>query len=205
MSKRKFTRNFEDDFIVTAKRRIRDILINDDDIPALMEDSDGTFLYDENTNENYRGIYPFIFVPETITQDKCYICYKIDSLQRDIDNPHIKTISITFVIFCSAKKQGTGMEMNRSDAIGYCITDIFNWNNPLGLSWVEYSNEETIVEKGAYVARTIVFDSYATNLNIQSLASKERDKDGYIPKRRKDPNKAMKQEESTMVYDDPDI
>lgn len=195
-----FTRSFEDDFIITAKRRIKEILQADDDIIKLLRERDGiTPLYSNvDFNKEYKGIYPFIYVPETQSEDKCYICYQISSFLEDVDNPLIKTYEIKFVTFCSVAKQSTGMGANRVDAIAFCLMSLFQGNSPLGLTWYCTENEESIVTAG-YIARTLTFYSRAASMNISP--SRERDASGFIKKVRKDANPVMELSNDTVkVY-----
>lgn len=198
-----FTRRLEDDFIITAKRRIREILQADDDIMKLLKDRDGiTPLFSSvDFNKEYEGIYPFIFVPDTQSQDNCYICYQISSFLGDESNSYMNTYEITFVTFCSVKKENTGMGANRTDAIGYCLRHLFTGNSPLGLSWTLTENEESIVTAG-YIARTLTFYSKAPSMTVNS-SSRERDSNGFIRKVRKDPNTMMELSNDTVkVYQD---
>lgn len=192
-----FTRSLEDDFIITAKRRIKEILLNDNDIIKLLRERDGiTPLYSNvNFNKGYNGIYPFIYVPETQSEDKCYICYQISSFLEDPDNSLIKTYEIKFVTFCSIEKEETGMGANRTDAIGFCLQSLFQGNSPLGLTWYCTENEESIVTAG-YIARTLTFYSRAASMTISP--SRERDSNGFIKKVRKDANSMMKTSSDTV-------
>lgn len=202
MSKKRFVRDLEDDFIITCKRRIRDVLTNDTDIPLLLRDADGSVLYDENSNENYDGIYPFVFVPTTQSEETCYICFQISSYTPEGWNPYYKNYNITFVVFCSARKEGTGMEANRTDAISYCIKDIFNWSNIMGLTWELRTDEESILTTG-YIARTMIF--YSQAYAPQTHSANTRSDDGYLRKELRNVNTAVEPGDMTLFYTDPDV
>lgn len=202
-----FSRELEKDFIITAKRKARDVLCADSDIQKLLKDRDGiTPLYSEakdERNEEYDGVYPYVFIPETQAVDKCYICTKIDIYTPDLRKPHKTQMEISFVVFCSVAKQDTGMYASRTDAISYCIKDLFSRNNIHGLTWVLQQDEETILTSG-YVARTITFYSKAYNDTAPRIV---RDENGYSRKIYADgDNPAIAPNRyGTVIYDDTDL
>ena len=197
-----FLRDFEKDPIITLKRKIDEILRADDDIVKLLMDRDGiTPLYEEDKLFEYNGIYPFIFVPEVQTQDKCYICYKVDYDMIETSRKWNITHIITFVTFCSVQKQNTGMRCNRVDAIAFCLMDLFQNKNPHGFTWTLMENEETILTTG-YVARTLQF-RYKNPNRVPKTTM--RDRAGYLAKIEHDVNDAMVTDRNgTVVYTDPD-
>lgn len=197
-----FLRDFEKDPIITLKRKIDEILRADDDIVKLLMDRDGiTPLYEEDKLFEYNGIYPFIFVPEVQTQDKCYICYKVDYDMIETSKKWNITHIITFVTFCSVQKQNTGMRCNRVDAIAFCLMDLFQNKNPHGFTWTLMENEETILTTG-YVARTLQFRYKNPNRVPKTTI---RDGAGYLAKIEHDVNDAMvTNRNGTVVYTDPD-
>lgn len=203
----RFSREFEKDFIITVKRKVRDVLCADSDIKKLLYDRDGiTPLFndaDGERGEEYNGVYPYVFVPETQARDRCYICTKVDIFTPDVRHPHKTQMEIAFVVFCSVAKQDTGMYASRTDAISYCIKDLFGWSNVHGLTWILHEDEETILTSG-YVARTITFYSKAYNDSAPRI---ERDSNGYSKKIYADgDNPAVTPNRfGTVIYDDTDL
>lgn len=182
MAKKTFIRKFEDDFVITAKRRIRDIVLYDKDIQNLLTDNKGNSLIPtDSMYKSYEGIFPYIFVPTGLVQDVCYICYKLDQFKPVTDNPLVTTYRVTFVVFCSVKLQETGMMANRVDCIGYCLKDLFGGSAPLGLTWETDSDFESILTSG-YVCRTLEFVSTGINRTKKVKHEDTRDELGYLRK-----------------------
>lgn len=202
-----FSRELEKDFIITTKRKIRDVLCADSDIQKLLYDRDGiTPLFNESEDhkgEEYQGVYPYVFVPETQARDRCYICTKVDIWTPDIRKPYKTQMEVSLVVFCSVAKQDTGMYATRTDAIAYCIKDLFSRSNVHGLTWVLNEDQETILTSG-YVARTITFYSKAFNDPAPRI---ERDAGGYSKKIYSDgDNPAITPNRyGTVIYDDSDL
>lgn len=210
MAKKTFIRNFENDFLITAKRRMRDIILYDKDIQNLLTDSTGKSLIPTDSNyKSYEGIFPYIFVPTVQIHDVCYICYKLDQFKPVTDNPLITTYRATFVVFCSVKLQETGMMANRVDCIGYCIKDLFGGSAPLGLTWDIDSDFESILTSG-YVARTLEFVSTGINRTKKTKHGDTRDELGYLraayANAGKELNEAIYPDGlGSVVYDDTDL
>lgn len=210
MAKKTFIRNFENDFIITAKRRMRDIILYDKDIQNLLTDNAGKSLIPTDNNyKSYEGVFPYIFVPTVQIHDVCYICYKLDQFKPVTDNPLITTYRATFVVFCSVKLQETGMMANRVDCIGYCIKDLFGGSAPLGLTWDIDSDFESILTSG-YVARTLEFVSTGINRTKKTKHGDTRDELGYLraayANAGKELNEAIYPDGlGSVVYDDTDL
>lgn len=210
MAKKTFIRNFENDFLITAKRRMRDIILYDKDIQNLLTDNAGKSLIPTDNNyKSYEGVFPYIFVPTVQIHDVCYICYKLDQFKPVTDNPLITTYRATFVVFCSVKLQETGMMANRVDCIGYCIKDLFGGSAPLGLTWDIDSDFESILTSG-YVARTLEFVSTGINRTKKTKHGDTRDELGYLraayANAGKELNEAIYPDGlGSVVYDDTDL
>lgn len=180
--KKTYIRQFENDFLITAKRRMRDIVLYDKDIQALLTDNSGNSLIPDDSNYKlYEGVFPYIFAPTVQIYDTCYICFKLDQFKPVTDNPMITTYRMTFVVFCSVKLQETGIMANRVDCIGYCLKDIFSGSAPLGLTWELDSDFESILTSG-YVARTLEFVSTGINRTKKVKHEDTRDELGYLRK-----------------------
>lgn len=208
--KKTFIRNFEDDFLITAKRRIRDIILYDKDIQNLLTDSRGNSLIPTDNNyKSYEGVFPYIFVPTVEIQNVCYICYKLDQFKPVTDNPLVTTYRATFVVFCAVQQQETGMMANRTDCIGYCIKDLFGGSTPLGLTWDLDSDFESILTSG-YVCRTIEFVSTGINRTKKTRHGDTRDELGYLRKAYNNAGKELNEAIypdglGSVVYDDTDL
>lgn len=197
-----FLRDLEKDPIITLKRKIDDILKADDDIIKLLKDRNGiTPLYANGESMQYDGIYPFVFVPEVQSQDKCYICYKVDYELVETSKKFNITHIVTFVTFCSVQKQDTGMRCNRVDAIAFCIRDLFQGHNPHGFTWDLIEDEESVLTTG-YIARTLQF-RYKNPNRVPNTTF--RDKGGHLAKIEHDVNDAIiTNRNGTVIYTDPD-
>lgn len=205
----KLERSLSDDFVIESKRRIRDLLVNDVDIATLLRDDIPQEELDkidriDNPFIDFGYIMPYIFVPTAQTRDTCYVCYKLNGEAINPYNPYKLTHYLTFVVFCSPKKQDTDMMANRVDAIAYCIKDIFEWGSPLGMSWSVYEDVESVLTAG-YIARTLTFR--AADVNIQTHKNSTAGRSGLTyPNYDKHINPAIKRtRHGTTEYDDSEL
>lgn len=210
MAKKTYIRDFANDFLINAKRRIRDIILYDKDIEALLTDNNGNSLVpDDNYYKAYEGVFPYIFVPTAQMQDTCYICYKLDQFKPISDNPYITTYRISFVIFCSVKLQDTGIMANRTDCVGYCLKDLFMGSAPLGFTWELDSDYESILKSG-YIARTIELVSTGMNRTKKVKNGESRDESGFLRKAYLNANKELNEaiypnDHGLEIYDSSDL
>ena len=141
------------------------------------EDEDGNKItvlnIDEETGElldevdRYFGessnIRPYLYIPETQTTVRHYVCYQVmfDELPRYNDTQ--KYTQITFTIFVNGKDgedESTGLP--RHDLIASIIREKFNWSNIFGMQTHIISSKESTTDSN-YLVRTLVFQLVDTN------------------------------------------
>ena len=141
------------------------------------EDEDGNKItalnIDEETGEllgevdRYFGessnIRPYLFIPETQTEVKHYVCYQVmfDELPRYNDTQ--KYTQITFTIFVNGKdREDESTGLPRHDLIASIIREKFNWSNIFGMQTHIISSKESTTDNN-FIVRTLVFQLVDTN------------------------------------------
>lgn len=141
------------------------------------EDEDGNKItvlnIDEETGEllgevdRYFGessnIRPYLFIPETQTEVKHYVCYQVmfDELPRYNDTQ--KYTQITFTIFVNGKdREDESTGLPRHDLIASIIREKFNWSNIFGMQTHIVSSKESTTDNN-FIVRTLVFQLVDTN------------------------------------------
>lgn len=141
------------------------------------EDEDGNKItvlnIDEGTGEllgevdRYFGessnIRPYLFIPETQTEVKHYVCYQVmfDELPRYNDTQ--KYTQITFTIFVNGKdREDESTGLPRHDLIASIIREKFNWSNIFGMQTHIVSSKESTTDNN-FIVRTLVFQLVDTN------------------------------------------
>lgn len=112
------------------------------------------------TNANIR---PFLFIPETQTNVRHYVCYQVGFDAQPRYNDTLKYTTITFTIFIHGNDridQWTGIP--RHDLIASIIRERFNWSNIFGMQTHLISSKESTTDNN-YVVRTLVFQVVDTN------------------------------------------
>lgn len=184
-----------DDDNIRYKEKIHDALLNNAELLYSLNnkkleceifDEDGNLNIDEETGEllgevdRYFGessnIRPYLFIPETQTDVKHYICYQVmfDELPRYSNIQ--KYTNITFTIFVNGKDsmdELTGIP--RHDLIASIIRERFNWSSIFGLQMKLISNRESTTDNN-YLVRTLVFQSE----DINGITYTPYDGDSYI-------------------------
>lgn len=142
-----------------------------------IEDEDGNKItvlnIDEETGEllgevdRYFGessnIRPYLFIPETQTEVKHYVCYQVmfDELPRYNDTQ--KYTQITFTIFVNGKdREDESTGLPRHDLIASIIREKFNWSNIFGMQTHIVSSKESTTDNN-FIVRTLVFQLVDTN------------------------------------------
>ena len=164
-----------DDDNIRYKEKIHDALLsnaellyalNNEELESELFDGDKLNI-DEETGEllgevdRYFGdnsnIRPYLFIPETQTDVKHYICYQVmfDELPR---YPNIqKYTEITFNIFVNGKDRTDKLTgIPRHDLIASIIREKFNWSNIFGMQTHLISSKESITDNN-YLVRTLIF------------------------------------------------
>ena len=171
-----------DDDNIRYKEKIHDALLNNaellyalnnEELESELFDEDDNLLIDEETGEllgevdRYFGdnsnIRPYLFIPDTQTDVKHYVCYQVafDELPRY--SKIQKYIEITFNIFVNGKDRTDKLTgIPRHDLIASIIREKFNWSSIFGMQTHLISSKESVTDNN-YLVRTLTFQ--ALNLN----------------------------------------
>src|SRR5574344_1360067 len=171
-----------DDDNIRHKEKIHDALLNNaellyalnnKDLESELFDEDDNLLIDEETGEllgevdRYFGdnsnIRPYLFIPDTQTDVKHYVCYQVafDELPRYSNIQ--KYTEITFNIFVNGKDRTDKLTgIPRHDLIASIIRERFNWSNIFGMQTHLISSKESVTDNN-YLVRTLVFQIVDTN------------------------------------------
>ena len=125
------------------------------------------------SNSNIR---PFLFIPDTQTDVKHYICYQVgfDELPRynDIE----KYTQITFTIFVHGNDRVDKLTgIPRHDLIASIIRERFNWSSIFGMQTKLISSKESTTDNN-YIVRTLVFQI----LDLNNIAYTPYGDESYI-------------------------
>ena len=165
-----------DDDNIRYKEKIHDALLsnvellyalNNEELESELFDEDNNLLIDEETGEllgevdRYFGdnsnIRPYLFIPDTQTDVKHYVCYQVafDELPR-YQNVQ-KYTEITFNIFVNGKDRTDKLTgIPRHDLIASIIREKFNWSNIFGMQTHLISSKESVTDNN-YLVRTLIF------------------------------------------------
>lgn len=170
-----------DDDNIRYKEKIHDALLNNAELLYALNNEeleselfDGDKLnIDEDTGEllgevdRYFGdnsnIRPYLFIPDTQTDVKHYVCYQVafDELPRYSNIQ--KYTEITFNIFVNGKDRTDKLTgIPRHDLIASIIRDRFNWSNIFGMQTHLVSSKESTTDNN-YLVRTLIFQVVDTN------------------------------------------
>ena len=109
------------------------------------------------------NIRPYLFIPDTQTEVKHYICYQVafDETPRYQDT--LKYTNITFTIFVHGNDRDDKLTgIPRHDLIASIIRERFNWSNIFGMQTHLISSKESTTDNN-YLVRTLVFQIVDTN------------------------------------------
>ena len=175
-----------DDENIQYKKKIeKALMLNPCLLYALNEKSLESELFDDDGNINWKwnedtkeyepigewdryfgsdsNIRPFLFIPDTQTEVKHYICYQVafDEMPRYQDT--LKYTNITFTIFVHGNDRYDKLTgIPRHDLIASIIRERFNWSNIFGMQTHLISSKESTTDNN-YLVRTLVFQVVDTN------------------------------------------
>lgn len=170
-----------DDDNIRYKEKIHDALLNNAELLYALNNEeleselfDGNELnIDKGTGEllgevdRYFGdnsnIRPYLFIPDTQTDVKHYVCYQVafDELPRYSNIQ--KYTEITFNIFVNGKDRTDKLTgIPRHDLIASIIRERFNWSSIFGMQTHLISSKESVTDNN-YLVRTLIFQ--VLNLN----------------------------------------
>ena len=164
-----------DDDNIRYKEKIHDALLNNAELLYALNNEeleselfDGNELnIDEETGEllgevdRYFGdnsnIRPYLFIPDTQTDVKHYVCYQVAFDQLPRYSNIQKYTEITFNIFVNGKDRTDKLTgIPRHDLIASIIRERFNWSNIFGMQTHLISSKESVTDNN-YLVRTLVF------------------------------------------------
>lgn len=186
LNKLRAYRTTPDDENIQYKKKIeKALMLNPCLLYALNEKSLETELFDADGNVNWEwnneigeyeplgeweryfgsnsNIRPFLFIPDTQTEVKHYICYQVafDEMPRYQDT--LKYTNITFTIFVHGNDRYDKLTgIPRHDLIASIIRERFNWSNIFGMQTHLISSKESTTDNN-YLVRTLVFQVVDTN------------------------------------------
>ena len=178
--------NTPDDENIQYKKKIeKALMINPCLLYALNEKSLESELFDDDGNINWEwneetkeyeplgewdryfggtsNIRPYLFIPDTQTEVKHYICYQVsfDEMPRYQDT--LKYTNVTFTIFVHGNDRNDKLTgIPRHDLIASIIRERFNWSNIFGMQTHLVSSKESTTDNN-YLVRTLVFQVVDTN------------------------------------------
>lgn len=175
-----------DDENIQYKKKIeKALMLNPCLLYALNEKSLESELFDENGNINWEwnedtkeyeplgewdryfgsnsNIRPFLFIPDTQTEVKHYICYQVSFDETPRYQDTLKYTTITFTIFVHGNDRMDKLtRIPRHDLIASIIRERFNWSNIFGMQTHLVSSKESTTDNN-YLVRTLVFQVIDTN------------------------------------------
>lgn len=186
LNKLRAYRTTPDDENIQYKRKIEKALLSNPCLLyALNEKMLESELFDDNGNINWEwneetkeyeplgewdryfggtsNIRPYLFIPDTQTEVKHYICYQVsfDEMPRYQDT--LKYTNVTFTIFIHGNDRNDKLTgIPRHDLIASIIRERFNWSNIFGMQTHLISSKESTTDNN-YIVRTLVFQVVDTN------------------------------------------
>lgn len=175
-----------DDENIQYKKKIeKALMLNPCLLYALNEKSLESELFDDDGNINWEwnedtkeyeplgewdryfggtsNIRPYLFIPDTQTEVKHYICYQVsfDEMPRYQDT--LKYTNVTFTIFVHGNDRNDKLTgVPRHDLIASIIRERFNWSNIFGMQTHLVSSKESTTDNN-YLVRTLIFQVVDTN------------------------------------------
>ena len=183
-----------DDDNIRYKEKIHDALLSNAELLYALNNEeleselfDGNKLnIDKDTGEllgevdRYFGdnsnIRPYLFIPDTQTDVKHYVCYQVafDELPRYSNIQ--KYTEITFNIFVNGKDRTDKLTgIPRHDLIASIIRERFNWSSIFGMQTHLISSTESVTDSN-YLVRTLVFQI----LDLNSIVNTPYGDETYI-------------------------
>ena len=178
-----------DDDNIVYKRKIKNALLSNPCLLyALNEKELESELFDKNGNINWEwndelndyeplgewdryfgensNIRSSLFIPDTQTEVKHYLCYQVGFDELPRYSPMYKYTEITFTIFVHGDDRVDKLTgLPRHDLIASIIRERFNWSSIFGLQTKLVSSKESTIDNN-YVVRTLLFQIYDPNSTV---------------------------------------
>lgn len=182
---RAYSKNPDDENIQYKKKIEKALLSNPCLLYALNEKDLESELFDKNGNINWEwnedlgeyeplgewdryfgsdsNIRPYLFIPDTQTEVKHYICYQVGFDETPRYQDTLKYTNITFTIFVHGNDRDDKLTgIPRHDLIASIIRERFNWSNIFGMQTHLISSKESTTDNN-YLVRTLIFQVVDTN------------------------------------------
>ena len=180
-----------DDDVILYKQKIKNALLsnpcllyslNDKKLESELFDKNGNINWEWNEDtkqyeplgewDRYFGsdslIRPFLFIPDTQTTVKCYLCYQVGFRDTARHNSGLKDTLIDFAIFVHGDDRIDKLTgIPRHDLIGSIIRERFAWSNIFGMQAHLAQDYEQTVDNN-YVARYLTFQLTDLNSKVQT-------------------------------------
>lgn len=180
LNKLRAYRTTPDDDVILYKQKIKNALLsnpcllyalNDKKLESELFDKNGNINWELNEDtkqyeplgewDRYFGsdslIRPFLFIPDTQTTVKCYMCYQVEFNEMPRYNNIEKYTLITFTIFVHGDDRVDKLTgIPRHDLIASIIREKFNWSSIFGMQAKLISSKESTTDNN-YVCRTLTF------------------------------------------------
>ena len=169
-----------DDDVILYKQKIKNALLsnpcllyalNDKTLESELFDKNGNINWEWNEDtkqyepigewDRYFGsdslIRPFLFIPDTQTTVKWYICYQVEFNEMPRYNNIEKYTLIIFNIFVHGDDRVDKLTgIPRHDLIASIIREKFNWSSIFGMQAKLISSKESTTDNN-YICRTLTF------------------------------------------------
>ena len=152
--------------------------LNEKKLESELFDDKGNINWDTETGEplgewdRYFGsnsnIRPSLFIPDTQTEVKHYICYQVNFTESPRYNSVEKYIQAKFTVFVHGQDRMdkyTGIP--RHDLLAAIIQEQINWTNLFGTQCMIVSDQESMTDNN-YLVRTFIFQSTMPNSITQT-------------------------------------
>lgn len=191
LNKLRAYRTTPDDDVILYKQKIKNALLSNPYLLYALDDKElESELFDKHGNINWEWnedtkqyeplgewdryfgsdslIRPFLFIPETQTTVKCYVCYQVGFRDTVRYQQGLKETQVTFTIFAHGDDRMDKLTgIPRHDLIASIIRERFAWSNIFGMQTHLAQNYESTVDNH-YVARTLVFELTDLNSKVQT-------------------------------------
>ena len=169
-----------DDDVILYKQKIKNALLSNPCLLYALDDKTlESELFDKNGNINWEWnedtkqyeplgewdryfgsdslIRPFLFIPDTQTTVKCYICYQVEFNEMPRYNNIEKYTLIIFNIFVHGDDRVDKLTgIPRHDLIASIIREKSNWSSIFGMQAKLISSKESTTDNN-YICRTLTF------------------------------------------------
>ena len=180
LNKLRAYRTTTDDDVILYKQKIKNALLSNPCLLYALDDKTlESELFDKNGNINWEWnedtkqyeplgewdryfgsdslIRPFLFIPDTQTTVKCYICYQVEFNEMPRYNNIEKYTLIIFNIFVHGDDRVDKLTgIPRHDLIASIIREKFNWSSIFGMQAKLISSKESTTDNN-YICRTLTF------------------------------------------------